>query len=472
MAMDQIIRHGLEFSAGIDKASQKEMRKVVRDIFIEEAHIDLNNPENVQGLREFAETMQRIFAKAGKTTFDFSKIIKLPGPEMFAELRQAAMELEGVFGSMASDFTTMSDAFADGLVGGVQGATKQVEAEFDNLIKMQAAKMQELEELQAKMRKKEDMERRLFFHPENSGKAQIDDNFASHVSDVLEEYYDISDQLQDAIDQGKVTEPLLKKWIAVADELSRIKHAIKDIEGITDTITIKEPGSMFGTTKQIKRVEKLLGFNARFFTDGDYDDAMAIGMDAIADFIDTDEIQDKITIIEHDIQDLGAQINALTTQHPELISKKEVDETENRLRRIQEAYERLFVTRGDKKGEISSKKLQDIEKALSYQGKGGKIPALSQDATEQQIKQYKTAVSVAQRALDTAFTSHANSAGADWEERSRHLLRAIAEYESILNNPNADKSILAAHEDTYRQLKAQEAAARESLTVPAHRSLM
>lgn len=106
--MDKVIRHGLEISAGLDKASQKEMRQAIRDIFVEEAHIDFNNPENVKGLRALADIMKKMFQQAGNAKFDFSKMIELPGPELFDGLKEAAMEFDSVWTNIVSKFGKQS----------------------------------------------------------------------------------------------------------------------------------------------------------------------------------------------------------------------------------------------------------------------------------------------------------------------------------------------------------------------------
>ena len=45
--------HVLNVRAGLDKASKDEMRRAVKDIFIEGAVVDFNNKENLKSYREF-----------------------------------------------------------------------------------------------------------------------------------------------------------------------------------------------------------------------------------------------------------------------------------------------------------------------------------------------------------------------------------------------------------------------------------
>ena len=435
--------HVLKVRAGLDKASKEEMLRAVKEVFTEGAVVDFSNKQNLKELQEFANAMQKIFAKVGSTK-DFSKMIKLPGPEMFAELKQTVVELESLIGSMASSFGDAGSAFGDGIVGGIKDATKQVEAEFDRLIKTQMAKEDELEKLRAQRRRKRDAENRLDFDPYDVKPAKVDKNFAKSVSDIMEEYYDVSEKLENAIDSKTVTEPLLQQWIDVAKKLSSIRATIHDI-GSDEALKILKRGDV------------------NFFTGKQFEAAISQGTEAIEEFIDPGDINAKIDEVKVTLAELNTQIADMAASHPELISRKDVVETEQRLKSIQEAYDRLFVTRGSKKGEISSKKLQDIEKALNYKGKGGKVSGLSNEATVEQLSKHKEAIKVAQNALESAFSAYGNSVGGDWEDRSRYLIKAIAEYESILNNPNIDNAILEGYRSTYEEIKKQEAAEREKL---------
>lgn len=431
--------HVLKVRAGLDKASKEEMLKAVKEVFTEGAVIDFSNKQNLKELQEFANVMQKIFAKAGSGK-DFSKMIKLPGPEMFAELKQAAIELENMFSSMGADF-------GDGIIDGVKNATKQVEAEFDNLIKMREAKMNELDKLQSKMRKKEDMEKRLFFNPNDSKRATVDKNFATYVSDVIDEYYDVSETLEAAIDNNKVAEPILQQWIAVASKLREINNSIEDIGASS--------------------AKKILGNYLKFFTDGEYDDAIALGFDAMEGLLDTDEIADKIDLVQKSIQDLNVQIDNLTTKHPELIREKDVVDAEDKAKRLQKAYGELFYKRDGKehkKGEKNFAAIQQIEGVLTNDGKGAKIKDVSLDATKRQLELQKKAIQVAHDELEEQFRLYdEKSAKGEWLESSKYLIRAITEYESILNNPNADKDILKGYQDTYEKMKEQKAVVREDL---------
>ena len=102
--MNKIIKQGLQISAGLDPSSQKEMRSVLRSIFTDETHIDLNTPENIKAIQVFASLFRDVFAQVGNKDFDFSKIIKLPGSEIFDSLKSSIAEFESAWDSITAKF--------------------------------------------------------------------------------------------------------------------------------------------------------------------------------------------------------------------------------------------------------------------------------------------------------------------------------------------------------------------------------
>lgn len=100
--MSKIVKHGLEITASLDSKSKAQMKAALQDIFSDGAKIDLDTPENLKGLKAFARMFQDMFTQAGNKNFDFTKIMKLPGAEMFDELKLAAKEFENVWDSLVS----------------------------------------------------------------------------------------------------------------------------------------------------------------------------------------------------------------------------------------------------------------------------------------------------------------------------------------------------------------------------------
>lgn len=471
--------HVLKVKAGLDKASQQEMREAMRSIFVDEAHIDFNNPENIKGLRELAGVMKKIFAQAGNTKFDFTNMIKLPGPEMFGELKKAALEFDKVWSSIVTKMNNtgnsivhdISDGIINGVSAGVDAALKEAETKLNGLLEKQAQKIKQIEELGDKQRKKEDMARRLDFDNAFDIDSKItysdDADLKRRVREIESVYENALVNLQDAMDTGKVTEPVLEKFRDAAKEMLKVKNTIADLMEQQVKQVDKKNGGMMVSSKYISKAESLFGsqFVERLFGDDEETLNSEIGqaMDFFADYFDNFDIRQQISDVKKELTGINGEIEKLTSQHPELINRQSAAEAEERLQKIQEAYERLFSSRGDTKGQLKERDLKHIENTLGYAGHGDKIKALPSDATAEQTARYKKVTTEIRKKLEDAFRLYDESTNDSWEKRAQYLIKAVAEYESILNNPNADKTLLDGYEDKYKTLSGQVAAERERL---------
>lgn len=479
--------HVLNVRAGLDKASKEEMQRAVKDIFIEGAVVDFNNKENLKSLRELASVMEKIFAKAGNTKFDFTKMIELPGPEMFDELKKAAMEFDKVWSSISAKIGGVnktgiegladgishgiSDGIVHGVADGVDAALKAAENKLNGLLQEQAQKMKQIEDLSDKQRKKEDMARRLDFDNAFNVESKItyssDADLKKKVREIESVYEDALIGLQDAIDAGKVTEPILEKFRDAAKEMLKVKNTISDLMNQQVKQVNKTSGGMMVESKYISKAESLFGeqFVERLFG---YDEEtlgaeIDQAMDFFTEYFDNYDIRQNISDIKKELVGINVEIDKITAQHPELVSRQSTAEAEERLQKIHDAYSRLFSSRGDTKGQLKERDLKHIENTLRYAGHGDKIKALPSDPTAEQLASYNKTTTEVRKKLEDAFRLYDESTNDSWEKRAQYLIKAVAEYESILNNPNADKNILDGYGDKYQALVGQVVAEREKL---------
>lgn len=468
--------HVLKVRAALDKASQQEMRETMRSIFTDESHIDFNNPENIKGLRALADAMEKIFTKAGNTKFDFSKMIRMPGPELFDELKKAALEFDAVWSSIVTNMGNIGDGISqgiangivDGVSAGVDSAIKEAEAKLDGLFKAQAEKMKQIEDLRDKQRKKEEMMNRLdfdnAFEIDTKIKYTSDEDLKKQVREIEGVYKDAFADLMDAADNDKVTEPVLQRFKDAAQEMLKVRNTIEDLTekqirqqvNGRSTFTNKAE-ALFGSSF----VEKMLG---------DESDSLEVqigdAMDIFTDLFDLEDIVIDIGSVQKELKGIEREIENITSQHPELIERKEAAEAEERLNKIREAYERLFTSRDSKtlkKGSLKEKDLKHIENSLAYKGHGDNIKALPADASDAQLARQAKVSAKAREKLEEAFRLYDESDSQKWEVRAQYLIKAVAEYESILNNPNASQDLLDGYESQYQVLKDQAVAEREKL---------
>lgn len=128
--------HVLNVRARLDKASKQEMLDSVRHVFTEGANIDFNNKENLRGLYDLADVMRKIFSAAGNTTIDFKEMIKLPGPDLFNGLKEAAKDFESVWNTVVANMGSYSlkDAFMED-ASGISMALERITDKNGKIIK-------------------------------------------------------------------------------------------------------------------------------------------------------------------------------------------------------------------------------------------------------------------------------------------------------------------------------------------------
>ena len=129
--MDQIIKHGVQMAASLDPASQKELRATLETIFSDAGKkLDFNTPQNRASIQSLAKAFQSIFEKAGNTSIDFNKLMKMPAQDTFAELgRIAATQFWDAWNAVAS-----SGGVGGGVVNSVKQQLAALTAERDRLM--------------------------------------------------------------------------------------------------------------------------------------------------------------------------------------------------------------------------------------------------------------------------------------------------------------------------------------------------
>lgn len=370
---------------------------------------------------EIGDIFNKALAQMGKKPIDLASILKMPGSDAIGKL---------------------ADSFVAQLTGSVSSALNGVEAQFNELIKKRDRAVQEVEALQNKHRikieessKLDEAYNALISNRNQSG--ADNDELAAHTQDVLSDFMAINDELLEMEEKGKVNASTLKKWLVTAKELSTIYNTIQNMD----------PMRRAKISPQIGKV------NMQYFLDGQYDDDIEYGTSIVDEFIDNNDFTDAIEVAQKKVSDLNVEISKLTQQHPELVSEQSAVEAEERLNRVKEAFDRLLVSRGKNKGEISEKGVQAIHAALKYNPKGSKIPAVDQGANIEKMQKAKEATEKALTSLDKLGNAYLNSAGSSWEVRATHLIKFVKEYESLMDNPNVNQELIAGWTDTYNQLK-------------------
>lgn len=377
------------------------------------------------GLAKISEIFNKELAKLGKQKIDFSKMIASPD--------------SGTFESMLNTFVSQ---VSGGLIKGLNAGMSDIEKQFGTLMTKRTQAIQKRNDLESQYRIKTEEASRLDKAYEGliSNRKVADASsadFVPYAQEALANFSVINDELSEMEEKGKVNASTLLKWLSAAKELSTVYNTI----------------SKMSRLEQDQITPKIGSVNMKYLMGGQYEGDIGFGSMLVEEFTDTDGIEDALSVAKKKVVDLNTEIAKLTQQHPELIDKQSAIEAEERLNRVQEAYERLFYKSGKNKGTINDRSLKEIESTLSYTGIGSKISELTDDMSSTQVAQRSKQQTKALETLDKLGNEYVNSAGSSWEKRSQSLLRFIKEYESQMNNRNMSQEMVQGWADMYKELK-------------------
>lgn len=372
-------------------------------------------------IAEIGNIFNKALTSIGKQPIDLANMIKTPDIGTIAKL---------------------TNSFVSQLSANINSGLEDVGAQFDALIKKRNQAVQEMEKLQNQSRIKTEatgkLDKAYNELVSNRRTSTADDaQFVMNAQDALAEFMDINDELLELEENGKVNASVLQKWLATAKELSTVYNTIQKMDALQRQ----------KITPQVGKV------TMQYFLEGQYDDDIEYGTSLVDDFIDQNDVTDALESAKKKVADLNTEISNLTNQHPELVNKKSALEAEERLNRVKEAYDRLLVTRGKNKGNLSEKGMQAIHAALEYNPKGGQIPTVDKSSDSTQMLKAKKSTEQAIAALDKLGNAYVDSEGSSWEVRAQHLLKFVKEYESLMNNPDVNKDLISGWSDTYQELK-------------------
>lgn len=418
--MAEFNEHVLKVRAALDKASQREIRETLRDIFVEEAHVDFNNPENIKGLRELTEAMKKIFAQAGNTKFDFAKMIQMPGPEMFNELKKAAMEFDTVWSSIVSNMGNVGDSIsqgiADGIASGVENgiavSSVDIAKQLDSLSKRKNELHKQSMNLDKRLSKYErlseisSMEYDEFKPLPLSKDGDIDEQ----AQQIMGAFIDAEDALNEATRGTDEYNNALIKALEAAENLYRMSHTLNNNKGLVKDKTLLSDFDFIN----------LSDVTADVFDRADVD------FNKILRDV-TEDYQKQVKTITTELGQIEISITSLQKKKAELIDVENVNTSLKSVKEIEEAYNRMLY----KEGEVNKVK-ERISSALEYTPGGESLAVLS--------NRYKK-------------SSLSNE---DWETQYQWLIKFVKEYENYSEQIKAESDGLKRRNMRARQRRYDE----------------
>lgn len=405
------------FQATLDEKTAKQLEGRFTELSKKAA--EMSREEFQKAFQSLGAEINKSLAKLKISPINMEDIIKLPQAEVFSQ-----------FGA------ELGKRLEDGIHGAISGgsALDGVRKEFDRLIQDRDRLLAEQRIAEAEYKTRASSADKINFNPysKSLGKFEIDNNISKKASDLLDNFYEIDDKLQEADSRAKGYVTTLTQWIESASNLYKMRNTLSAFEEGGG-----KASSLIGST------------GAQFFLGDDIDDATMFGADAVADFSDEGfaiEYQERIESINKQLAETNSQIDLLTQKHPELINKSEVDVTLNRLQQIEDAYKRIQ----NKDGSIHKNAIGKIQESLDYApGDKSRLKTLGNN--------YNKSV----------------TAGENWEDQYGWLVKFIREYEALQSKLNSDsisskkkvdiRASLKEHTALYEQLKPMAAEAENML---------
>lgn len=410
----------LDVKMMLDKASlASEAKEIEKLLSKQQMDIDFDSAEFENAVRQVVNKMSReaitvigegfnkALASIGKKQIKLENFLELPNDALWMELGKKAGKYfaQGINTTLQKSSPKTKDVKQN-------SPDAMLRDKFTNLTKQRDALTQRKDKLNNQIRIKNEAESKLRYY----GTGSIMDtggDFKRQAQQLFDDFMQWNNKIQEVEEGAHASGQALQAWVQAANAVSRLSN------------TIQSP--KLGDVQKKRIIDAIGEKKFEYFSNGDFDEDVSIGADQIESFVDTDELQDKKDQIIKQIKQLDIEIDKLTQEHPELISEQSVIDAEDKIKRVEEAYERLKFGRGKHKGELDLEKIHDIELALNYKnGKSG---------------------------LDALSDKMGNVRFANWEEQAKNALKFAQEYEKRLDNPALNQDELLRHKDTYEKIK-------------------
>ena len=133
----------------------------------------------------------------------------------------------------------------------------------------------------------------------------------------------------------------------------------------------------------------------------------------------------KKSTLKETLEKIDTQINTIKQNNSEIISQSDTDTALQRLKQIEEAYNRIL----NKNGTVNKKANERIQTALNY------TPG-------------EQSLTILKKGYEKSLIS-----GENWEVQYQWLLKFVKEYEAYANSPDANSDRLKKYSVLYEQLK-------------------
>lgn len=407
MAKSLITKHMIEtiVSPTLNKGEKEKLKSELNAIFTDASKIDFNTPETRASLNSLTNAFKAIFSAAGITNIDFNELINMPAANSFAKLGELASTQ---FWDAWNAVATQSNK--NGIVNNVQQQLAQLERE-------RASSMKQLNSVKQMMDRYDNAAGVAYLELDEFSQLPKQKDIDKQANMVMDQYDDSLTKLSELTKGAKGYNLALLQAFESYENLFRMKATIDaNMDNVSDeTLKMYDVRTLKALTKP---------FVAKYGSEMDTVSEKAV-----------DHYSAKISTLKEGLAGIDAQISAIKQNNSEIISQSDADTTSQRLKQIEEAYNRIL----NKSGTINKKAKEKIESALDY------------TAGEQSLTTLK-------KGYEKSLIS-----GENWEIQYQWILKFVKEYEAYAKSPDVNSERLKKYTVLYEQLKPMAANAENML---------
>lgn len=392
-------------SPTLNKGEKEKLKSELNAIFTDASKIDFNTPETRASLNSLTNAFKAIFSAAGITNIDFNELINMPAANSFAKLGELASTQ---FWDAWNAVATQSNK--NGIVNNVQQQLAQLERE-------RASSMKQLNSVKQMMDRYDNAAGVAYLELDEFSQLPKQKDIDKQANMVMDQYDDSLTKLSELTKGAKGYNLALLQAFESYENLFRMKATIDaNMDNVSDeTLKMYDVRTLKALTKP---------FVAKYGSEMDTVSEKAV-----------DHYSAKISTLKEGLAGIDAQISAIKQNNSEIISQSDADTTSQRLKQIEEAYNRIL----NKSGTINKKAKEKIESALGY------------TAGEQSLTTLK-------KGYEKSLVS-----GENWEVQYQWILKFVKEYEAYAKSPDVNSERLKKYTVLYEQLKPMAANAENML---------
>ena len=385
---------------------------------------------------EIGGLFNQALAKLGKEQIDLSDMIKMPD--------------SSTIGKLTDNFVSqIAGNISEGITAGINNSLEAAQKQLNELEQKRASLFEKREKTKKSQSRWEEMSGIPYYDVDEFPQLKARKDIDSQAQEIMSAYDDSLEKLEavhkkrqqinaeyrDSLKQLESAEVGTPEYDAAynnkAQKMEQMKAVTKEynnalLQAAESYKTLMSMASTISANIESVNEQTLQDFNpdvlkgiTKPFLQKYTKDMVSVGEKAV------DSLEKTIGALKKEINEVDIVISQLRENManiiPETVVKSEID----KIKQIEEAYDRLAYKSGANKGKL--KKPENIEAALNY------APGT-------------TSLAKLKHEYDKADPEK-------WEQQYQAIVKFVREYEAYANSPNVDKERLKSYQGLYEQIK-------------------